>query len=228
MVDMEGYRAPDQAAGADSAARTGHESWIHRSWVPWAAGAVAFTLTILAGMVVLADAVWRNVEMENLLERVEASEQVMQDLQEATAAAFEDHRGEGQQQKLDAELRGLAADAEQDIAAAGADVSGLPIAIWHTDIERARQAYLDHNNAWQEYMARASESASEFLAPQPLVDQTFFDAEEPFYRAVPVPDLLGLSDRVALIFAEGQEQESSGQLVSRLVRDTQPTGCGSS
>jgi len=33
---------------------------------------------------------------------------------------------------------------------------------------------------------------------------------------------------VALIFAEGQEQESSGQLVSRLVRDTQPTGCGSS
>ena len=228
MVDMEGYRAPDQAAGADSAARTGHESWIHRSWVPWAAGAVAFTLTILAGMVVLADAVWRNVEMENLLERVEASEQVMQDLQEATAAAFEDHRGEGQQQKLDAELRGLAADAEQDIAAAGADVSGLPIAIWHTDIERARQAYLDHNDAWQEYMARASESASEFLAPQPLVDQTFFDAEEPFYRAVPVPDLLGLSDRVALIFAEGQEQESSGQLVSRLVRDTQPTGCGSS
>ena len=178
-------------------------------------------------MVVLADAVWRNVEMENLLERVEASEQVMQDLQEATAAAFEDHGGEGQQRKLDAELRGLAADAEQDIAAAGADVSGLPIAIWHTDIERARQAYLDHNNAWQEYMARASESASEFLAPQPLVNQTFFDAEEPFYRAVPVPDLFGLSDQVALIFAEGQEQESSGQLVSRLVRDTQPTGCDS-
>jgi len=227
MVDMEGYRAPDQAAGADSAARTGHESWIHRPWVPWAAGAVAFTLTILAGMVVLADAVWRNVEMENLLERVEASEQVMQDLQEATAAAFEDHGGEGQQQKLDAELRGLAADAEQDIAAAGADVSGLPIAIWHTDIERARQAYLDHNDAWQEYMARASESASEFLAPQPLVNQTFFDAEEPFYRAIPVPDLFGLSDQVALIFAEGQEQESSGQLVSRLVGDTQPTGCDS-
>ncbi len=227
MVDMEGYRAPDQAAGADSAARTGHESWIHRPWVPWAAGAVAFTLTILAGMVVLADAVWRNVEMENFLERVEASELAMQDLQEATAAAFEDHGGEGQQRKLDAELRGLAADAEQEIAAAGADVSDLPIAIWHTDIERARQAYLDHNNAWQEYMARASESASEFLAPQPLVNQTFFDAEEPFYRAVPVPDLFGLSDQVALLFAGGEEQESSGQVVSRLVRDTQRTGCDS-
>ena len=149
---MEGYRAPEQAAGADSAARTRHESWIHRPWVPWAAGAVAFTLTILAGMVVLADAVWRNVEMQNFLERVEASEQAMQDLQDSTAAAFEDHGGEGQQQKLDAELRSLAADAEQDIAAAGADVSDLPIAIWHTDIERARQAYLDHNNAWQEYI----------------------------------------------------------------------------
>lgn len=107
MVDMEGYRALEQAAGADSAARTGHESWIHRPWVPWAAGAVAFTLTILAGMVVLADAVWRNVEMQNFLERVEASEQAMQDLQDSTAAAFEDHGGEGQQQKLDAELRSL-------------------------------------------------------------------------------------------------------------------------
>ena len=227
MVDMEGYRALEQAAGADSAARTRHESWIHRPWVPWAAGAIAFTLTILAGMVVLADAVWRNVEMQNFLERVEASEQAMQDLQDSTAAAFEDHGGEGQQQKLDAELRSLAADAEQDIAAAGADVSDLPIAIWHTDIERARQAYLDHNNAWQEYMARASESASEFLAPQQLVNQTFFDAEEPFYRAVPVPDLFGLNDQVALIFTDGQEQESSGQLVSRLERGSQPTGCDS-
>ena len=125
MVDMEGYRAPETATGADSAATTGHESWIHRPWVPWAAGAVAFTLTMLAGMVVFADAVWRNVEMQNFLERVEASEQAMQDLQEATAAAFEDHSGEGQQQKLDAELRSLAADAERDIAAAGADVSDL-------------------------------------------------------------------------------------------------------
>ena len=70
MVDMEGYRAPEPATGADSAATTGHESWIHRPWVPWAAGAVAFTLTILAGIVVFADAVWRNVEMHNLLERV--------------------------------------------------------------------------------------------------------------------------------------------------------------
>ena len=224
---MEGYRSPEPAARADSAATTGHESWVHRPWVPWAAGAVAFTLTILAGVVVFADAVWRNVEMQNFLERVEASEQAMQDLQDATAAAFEDHSGEGQQQKLDAELRGLAADAEQDIAAAGAHVSDLPIAIWHTDIERARQAYLDHNNAWQEYMARASESASEFLAPQPLVNQTFFDAEEPFYRAVPVPDLFGLNDQVALIFTDGQEQESAGQLVSQLERGPQPTGCDS-
>ena len=207
---MQGYRSPEQATGADSAATTGHESWIHRPWVPWAAGAVAFTLTILAGIVVFADAVWRNVEMQNLLERVEASEQAMQDLQEATAAAFEDHGGEGQQQKLDAELRSLAADAEQDIAAAGADVSDLPIAIWHSDIERARQAYLDHNNAWQEYMARASESASEFLAPQPLVNQTFFDAQQPFIDAIPEPDTAGLIDRVIAIFAPPEGSASDG------------------
>jgi hypothetical protein len=69
-------------------------------------------------------------------------------------------------------------------------------------------------------MARASESSSEFLAPQPLVNQTFFDAEQPFYNAVPLPDVFGLVDRVALIFVMPDEDGAGGgeQVLASLSR----------
>jgi len=189
-------------------------SWIHRRWVPWVAGALAFALTLLAGGIVIVDSLWRSVEMRELIERVEASEAVMVALQDSAEIVFEQHGAGSDPDKLDSELRDLSATAGPDIAAAGERVAALPIAVWHTDIERARDAYLAHNRAWQEYMDRASESAAEFVAPQPLVNETFFDAEAPFYRAVPVPDIFDLRERVALIFADtAEESGSSGEQI---------------
>jgi len=190
------------------------KSWIHRRWVPWVAGALAFALTLLAGGVVIVDSLWRSVEMRELIERVEASEAVMVALQDSAEIVFEQHGAGSDPDKLDSELRDLSATAGPDIAAAGERVAALPIAVWHTDIERARDAYLAHNRAWQEYMERASKSAAEFVAPQPLVNQTFFDAEAPFFRAVPVPDIFDLRERVALIFADtAEESGSSGEQI---------------
>lgn len=188
-----------------------HErSWIHRRWVPWTAGALAFVLTFVIGGVFVADWASRVVQMQALLDRVEASEAVMGELQDEVAAAFEDHGAGEDNEKLDGELRTLAAQAEVDIAEAGQAVADLPIAIWHVDLERARDAYLLHNIAWQEYMARASESASEFLAPQPDVNQTFFDAQQPFIDAIPEPDTAGLIERVIAIFAPPEGSSSDG------------------
>ncbi len=198
------------SAMAPAAATQPKGSWIHRRWVPWLAGALAFVLTLAVGGILAADWVWRGVEMRALLDRVEASEAVMGELQDSVTAAFEDHGSGDDQAELDGELRDLATQAVADIAAAGDEVAALPIAIWHADIERARDAYLLHNEAWQEYMTRASESSSEFLAPQPLVNQTFFDAEQPFYNAVPLPDVFGLLDRVALIFVMPEEDSAGG------------------
>lgn len=185
-------------------------AWVHRRWVPWLAGALAFVLTFLAGGAFLADWAWRTAQMGELLDRVEASEAVMGELQDAVAEAFEEHGAGQDNEKLDSELSALAAQAEIDIAAAGDAVAELPIAVWHVDIERARDAYLLHNIAWQEYMARASESSSEFLRPQEAVNQTFFDAREPFVLAVPEPDIDGLLERVGAIFAVPEEQQSGG------------------
>jgi len=226
MDDMEPY-APEPSSSTEPVSAVApvaptqpKGSWIHRRWVPWLAGALAYVLTLAVGGILAADWVWRGVEMRALLDRVEASEAVMGELQDSVTLAFDSHGSGDDQVKLDGELRDLATQAVTDIAAAGDEVAALPIALWHTDIERARDAYLLHNEAWQEYMARASESSSEFLAPQPLVNQTFFDAEQPFYNAVPLPDVFGLVDRVALIFVMPDEDGAGGgeQVLASLSR----------
>lgn len=176
-----------------------------RRWIPWVIGGGVFALTLILGGVLVADWAWRNAEMQALLERVEASEAVMGELQEAAEEAFEEHGAGGDQAKLDSELKKLAADAEVEIAAAGLEVAALPIAVWHVDIERARDAYLLHNQSWVEYMDRASTSSAEFIAPQPLVNETFIAAEPFFVAAIPVPDVRDFAARVAAIFAMPEE-----------------------
>jgi hypothetical protein len=148
--------------------------------------------------------------MNELLDRVEASEAVMGELQDGVAEAFEEHGGGGDNEKLDSELRALAAEAEVEIAAAGAAVAELPIAVWHLDIERARDAYLLHNRAWVDYMARAGEDSGEFLRPQEQVNQTFFDAQAPFVEAVPEPDVEDLMERVFAIYEVPEDLGSGG------------------
>jgi hypothetical protein len=171
---------------------------------------VAFVFTVLVGGALVADWAWRTAQMNELLDRVEASEAVMGELQDGVAEAFEEHGAGNDNQKLDRELRDLAASAEIDIAEAGAAVAALPIAVWHGDIERARDAYLLHNEAWVQYMARASEDSAEFLRPQELVNQTFFDAQAPFVEAVPEPDPEDLLQRVIDIFDVPEDLDSGG------------------
>ena len=176
-----------------------------RRWIPWVIGGGVFALTLLIGGVLVADWAWRNAEMQALLERVEASEAVMGELQDAATEAFEEHSEGGDRAKLDSELKQLAADAEIEIAAAGLEVAALPIAVWHVDIERARDAYLLHNQSWVEYMDRSSTSSAEFIAPQPLVNETFIAAEPFFVEAIPAPDVRDFAARVAAIFAMPEE-----------------------
>lgn len=179
-----------------------------RRWIPWVVGGGVFTLALLIGGVLVADWGWRNAEMQALLERVEASEAVMGELQDAANEAFDEHSEGGDRAKLDAELQRLATQAEIEIAAAGLEVAALPIAVWHVDIERARDAYLLHNQSWVEYMDRASTSSEEFIAPQPLVNETFIAAEPFFIAAIPAPDVRDFAARIATIFAMPEESSA--------------------
>ncbi len=168
---------------------------------PWIAGLVAFTLTAAIGAVLAVDWSWRTSEMADLLDRVEASEAIMIQLQDAVEKSFDDHTSGSDPRALDSQLRTLAATAAVEIAAAGAQVAVLPIASWHADITRARDAYLAHNQAWVQYMTRASQSSAEFVRPQPQVNESFFEAEGLFRAAIPQPDLGDIRSRVGAIFA---------------------------
>lgn len=164
-------------------------------------------MTLVVGGAVLADWSWRNAQMAELLDRVQASEDAMGELQDAVTEVIEEHRTGENPTKLDSQLRELAAQAETNIADAGAEVAALPIAIWHADLDRARDVYLLHNQAWVEYMARSSQDAEEFFAPQPLVNQTFIDALPVFESAVPMPDTSGLLERVREMFSMPAPQD---------------------
>lgn len=191
---MVGMRDDFTSAAVESPAK-------RRRWIPWVAGGGAFLLTLIVGGAVVADWAWRNAQMTELLDRVQASEDAMGQLQDAVTEVIEEHRTGEDPTKLDSQLRELAAEAETNIADAGAEVAALPIAIWHADIDRARDVYLLHNQAWVEYMARSSQDAQEFFAPQPLVNQTFIDALPVFELAVPLPDPSGLMERVREMFS---------------------------
>lgn len=183
--------------------RTASPSWVHRAWVPIVAGAIAFVVTLLAGAGFAADIAVRTAEMRSLIIAIYASESVMEDFQEESIEAVEDHRASSgaDQAKLDGELRGLAAAALTELEAAGDEIAGLPILPWHRSILAAREAYLLHNVAWQEYTARITEDPAELLRDQPLVNSTFEDAEQPILDAIPQPDLLDLAADVWVIFA---------------------------
>ena len=158
------------------------------SWIPLVAGAVAFLLTLGIGGAVGTDWLARNIEMDRLVSAIEASEASMGTVQGRIAEVFD---------QLDVDDREIAA------------VNILP---WHTKIKAAQEAYLLHNYAWQAYMQSAAEDPVALTVDQPLVNQSFEDAQEPLESVVPVVALFDLEARVANIFIEGAPQ-SSGEVI---------------
>jgi hypothetical protein len=197
---------------------TAESSWVHRRWVPPVAGAVAFLLTLVAGLGFAADWALRTSEMRSLISEIYESESVMEAFQEAAFDAVEEHRTAGPQDrgKLDDELIALAIVANEELQIVGDEIAALPILPCHRAISEARDAYLVHNVAWQDYTARVIEDPAELLRDQPLVNSTFEEAQQPLLDAIPQPDLLELELDVWVIYMPPESQ--SGEVVSALAR----------
>ena len=65
----------------------------------------------------------------------------------------------------------------------------------------AQDAYLAHNRAWQEYLARAAQDPAQFGVDDTEVNDTFEAAEAPVRAALPPYALFDLVTRVDVIFA---------------------------
>jgi hypothetical protein len=188
-----------------------------KPWIPWAAGALTFFITLIIGGLVVADWGLRTAELNTIITRIEASEAAMGQVSEEVDAAFSEHSQAGaspaERAKLDSELRAIATEGRDAIEAAASPIADVVVLPWHSAIEQAQVAYLIHNLAWQEYLDAAAEDPAEFLRPQPLVDSTFLDAEQPLIDAIPLPDVFDVFSRISAIYAPpelgpGQTQQA--------------------
>ena len=175
-------------------------------WVIGAVYLVAFSVAATTAMVVFTAL---TIQADRLFAGVEESERSMAYIQADVAKVFE----EFEQGEVDDERRAELIRRLRDIAEAGEvtlSLEGRRIAeteIWpiNSRLERARAAYLRHNAAWVDYLARAAEDPAEFVRVQPEVNDSFFDARTPLWESIPRIDLLGLQERLLAIY-----EDSSG------------------
>lgn len=174
-------------------------------WVPYVAGLLTFLITFFGVGTVSVDWLLRSAQTREFITSVEGSEAAMTWTQEQVQAVLEgggENPTDAQITQAASELRTIAAEGRDRIKAAGDAVAAVPVSPWHGDLLRAKEAYLRHNQAWQDYLGRAAEDAGEFGRPQEQVDSTFMAAEPLFRTAIPNPDTFGIQDRIDVIFAE--------------------------
>ena len=181
-----------------------------RRWAPVVAGVATFFLVLLVVGALVGDWAARNIEMRALISQVEVSEQAMGDTQTKLRTAIEEFQSNGNPTDADRTafeeaLKKAAAEGLVGVTHGGDLVQKVRILPWHRDIVTAQKAYLDHNQAWQDYLFKASKDAAEFAKKQVAVNETFAAAEKPMRAAVPKPDLFKLAKRIDVIYAPSED-----------------------
>lgn len=184
-----------------------------RRWLPFVLGGLAFLVVLVGLGMVVGDWAARNVEMRALVSQIEVSEQAMADTQLAVRAAFEEYQGQdalsdADRAALDEKLQAAAAAGLVGVTAGGDKVAAVRVLGWHSDISAAQEAYLAHNQAWQDYLGKAAKDPAEFGVTHEQVNSTFAAAEQPMRDAVPSPDVFDLMTKVDVIYAPSPSEDS--------------------
>ena len=191
-------------------------------WLPPVLGLLIFLITVVGLGLVSTDWVSRNLEMRALVSAVEDSEDAMQWTDDQVQSTIKQYGANGkltdsEKKKAWDALSEAAYAGDFAISAAGEEVAGVAILPWHTDILNARSAYLAHNEAWRAYMKAATNDPTQLFKTQPDINSTFEAAQPYMEKAVPIPALFDLKDRVAIIFAPTPEATPSGPTQEVLV-----------
>lgn len=188
-------------------------------WGPQLLALVVFLAILFGAGAVGLDWVTQNLEMHRLVTAIEQSEAAMETTQAEVMATLastgpDTDLSDAELIALDDELRAEARRGQDRIHTAGLAVDAVAIVPWHRNIRQAQDAYLQHNQAWQDYLGRASDDARELVTEQPEVNDTFAAAEPALKRAVPESAAFHLASRVVRIFVDGQPQPTTdGQVV---------------
>ena len=171
------------------------------------AALAAFVVTLVAGGALAGDWVARNIQMRELVTAIERSEAAMGTVQDQISEAFDAYASkknptDADKDAFDATLSNLAANGASSIALAGDKLAQVKLLPWDVAIWNSRQAYLDHNLAWQEYLTAAALDPIELTKDQDAINDTFLEFERIIIAATPDPALFELDMRVAHLFIE--------------------------
>ncbi len=184
-------------------------------WLPPVLGLLVFLVTTLGLGLIVGDWTSRNLEMRALVGAVEDSESAMKWTDDQVQSTIKKFGSNGKLSATDktkawSALSEAAYAGEFAIGAAGDEVAGVTVLPWHKDILKAQAAYLAHNQAWQTYMKAATDDPTQLFKTQPDINSTFEAAQPLMEKAVPIPALFELKDRVAAIFAPAPDATPSG------------------
>lgn len=165
---------------------------------------LVFVLLAILG----ADWAARNVSMNALVNRISVSEAAMSAVEDKFTAdldAFAKAQATDPNalETLKAQIKKDAEAGAAAVTAAGLSINNLRILPWDQSVTAARNAYLAHNLAWQQYLWNVSNNPQKLMEVDPAIGTTW-DAMVPLLKeAVPNPALFDLKKRVNKIVDDG-------------------------
>ncbi|WP_426561372.1 hypothetical protein ACPPVT_14400 [Angustibacter sp. McL0619] len=172
-------------------------------------GRVRFFAIAAAVLLILvaADDLLSNREMDHLLDAVQASEAPMRsantDIDVAAGRLTPTADAQTRNEALNV-VSARCGTAATDVQAAGALVESVGVLPWHRKIRTAKAAYLAHNRVWRDAFAACADDAPQLAKPSRTaqIAATWRVAQRSFRAALPAV-ALGQSDRrVQEIFGE--------------------------
>lgn len=185
---------------------------------------IGAAILVAAAIILVWDWWQANREMDRLLDAFELSETAMVEGQahvydryehsawanfDPEAGPFEPGyvdpaRREQAFQEASAAVSDAASTAMADVRTAGAEIEQVTLMPWHRSLGEARDAYLDHNEAWVKYLRAVATDAGK-LGDNVLGDDiaaTFRIAERRAEDALPILPIRDARQRVEETFAD--------------------------
>jgi hypothetical protein len=179
-------------------------------------------ILVLVTLIALVALDWwqANREMDQLLDAVQLSERAIRDgnsrlesaLQESDLASLDDSSGlvvpESERQAIIADAREslsrTSGSAAVNVQTAGAEVEDVLIFPWHRSLVEASDAYLDHNEAWREYLLAIAAEPSKMYDPAltSQIEATSRISRRRFDDALPLWPQYDAQQRVTRLFEE--------------------------
>lgn len=176
---------------------------------PWILALVVGGLILLLLGALVGNWGLQNAALSSLLTKVQVSEDAMGEVQQEVITLIEESRAElGPLASNEALIEQLQKDGNgakiERASARGADqveTAGRVIAeqtypFWLGDVLNVQSVYLEHNDAWVDYLERASDDYTVWLAKDARIEPTWIAAKAAIRGAVPLLPWPGVTDQV--------------------------------